>query len=208
MKNGSKPMTLEQIRMRAAANAANNRSMIPMDRLRPEKGTLLAQDSNEPSRTTAEKVEAAIANSEASAPAFVSLTADAEDVTVETATPLVAEEPSVIVREGAPVAEFSSEPFTPNVKVRQRLSLVTEEAPRDDVETPTNTTPFVDELCHAVIQLGMWEKKISQKIVIGYPDGRQVRLGDLLMKVGEHLMELDKKAPRILLPGMTGGFDA
>lgn len=163
-KRPQRPMTLQEIRMRAAQNAAMGRSVIPMDRLRQERGQVLDP-------TPAAKPDAAVENAVENMAAAVS-----------------------------PPAE---KPFSPNVKVERRMALVPPQLPRDDVATPVNTTPFVDEIAHATIQLGMWERKINQQIMIGFPDGRKIRLGDLLMQVGEHLMKLDEKAPRILIPGLV-----
>lgn len=162
-KRPQRPMTLQEIRMKAAQNAAMGRSVIPMDRLRQERGQVLDP-------TPAAKPDAAVENA---------------------------------MENMAAAAKPEERPFTPNVKVERRMALVPTQPPRDDVATPVNTTPFVDELAHATIQLGMWERKINQQITIGFPDGRKIRLGDLLMQVGEHLMKLDEKAPRILIPGLV-----
>ena len=150
-----RPLTLQEIRMKAAANAARGVSLLPMDRLRTERAKVIEPDASDGEN---DAVENAVANM----------------------TP-----PEAPTESGPPLPVFNGAPL-----------------PALD-PTAQSSAPFVDELAHATIQLGMWEKKIGQKIVIGYPDGSKVRLGDLLMQLGEYLLEQDqeKTKTRILIPG-------
>lgn len=185
-KRPQRPMTLQEIRMKAAQNAAMGRSVIPMDRLRQERGQVLDP-------TPAAKPDAAVENAVENMATHLDAVSSPPDA-------VMPDEDAEALREAL---RREPKPFTPNVTVQRRMALVPPQPPRDDVATPVNTTPFVDELAHATIQLGMWERKINQQIMIGFPDGRKIRLGDLLMQVGEHLMKLDEKAPRILIPGLV-----
>lgn len=67
---------------------------------------------------------------------------------------------------------------------------------------PDVVTPFVDEIGHAVIQLGLLERRLGEPVVIVLPDGRNKRLGDLLMELGDYVYKHEQPKPRILSPGM------
>jgi hypothetical protein len=155
---GQRLMSLEEIKLKAAQNAAQGRSLLPFDRMRKERGAVLDPGSSPPEHSPAAEVKSAVANMGGDAP---------------------------------PLPQFTG--VLPSVPV----------TPPAMPDEPMSTTPWIDELAHATIQIAFWEKKIGQPILIGFPDGRKERLGDLLIKLGEYLMEEERKkiAPRILLPG-------
>ena len=135
MTNG-RPLTLHEIRMRAATNAANGRSILPMDRLRKERAQVIGDARQEPAR-------------------------------------LEMPHRGLLTAAGVPVAEMAPE------------------APPDPDDAPSEVA-IVDQIAHSVIQLGLWEKKINQPIIIGFPDGKRLRLGDLLLALGNRIIELEK----------------
>jgi hypothetical protein len=170
--------SLQEIQMIAAQRAARNESMLPLDRLRPERGQVLNQPEAGAASPALTAVDRAVANM---------MTADPE-------------KPSDVKAEADPDAP-------PLPQFTAVLPSVPQNTEPPDL--PMATTPFVDELAHAVIQLSLWERKINQSILIGYPDGRREKLGELLMRLGDYLQREEEKkiAPRILLPG-AAGYDA
>jgi hypothetical protein len=178
---GQRLMSLEEIKLKAAQNAAQGRSLLPFDRMRKERGAVLDPGSSPSEHSPAAEVENAVAN-------MGSLTLPGTTITVDPNAGVLTlkEEP-----DAPPLPQFTG--VLPSVPV----------TPPAMPDEPMSTTPWIDELAHATIQIAFWEKKIGQPIMIVFQDGRKERLGDLLIKLGEYLMEEERKkiAPRILLPG-------
>lgn len=60
-----------------------------------------------------------------------------------------------------------------------------------------------DEIGHAVMHLAMHEKGIKRMVMIQYPNGAVKPLGELLLRLGQYVMERERAKPRIMLPGQA-----
>lgn len=188
-------MSLETIKRKAAENAANNRSLLPMDRLRRENASLLAQEPAANSDALA-AVDRAVENMAAECDPAMCAPGLGHDRTISAEAETDANEAEA---KRVPLPQFTATQYVPIPK------------DADGNEMPLTSDPWIEELQHCIIQVGMWERKIAQKIVIGFPDGTKKRLGQILMDLGDHLMreeDAKREKPRIVLPGIGGKFDA
>ena len=188
-------LSLNEIKMKAARNAAAGRSMLPMNRLRPERGHVLAGNDTAPAGPMNRMLDAVAAEALAKTKAD----ADSDDTAGEPA----ATEREPIVHEGG---GDDREDF-PKIELREQLGLVRAIRP-GEADLPTSTVPFVDRVAYAVINVGAIERITKRQLMVAYPDGRTERLGELLLELGEYLMAQEEDAPKILVQGTypTGGM--
>jgi hypothetical protein len=57
-----------------------------------------------------------------------------------------------------------------------------------------------EEIGHAVMHLAMHEKQIGRMLMVRYPNGAVKPMGELLLRLGQYVMDKERSKPRLVLP--------